>query len=728
MLYSREREKNVEQEPRLQLNAADKEAIMALTSGVERVDPRLPELETVNNDVIRTLENGQVLNRIIRGQQGEVLGYVACEEFVPHEAYIKYFATTGETGRDLATEMPAFFDYALEHGFTKLNFHGWNKRLNDILVERFGFKLISTDRQGSLRAHFYEKDLGEEQADEEAANKKRELVPERLAAFEQKYLLKLGQDYQNTLLQFSGKVDKETGKVLRVEKERQITAGWQELQSKLKNELRRILTPVEQTVLKLKIARHFQNHDSLSLASTVDALIESPKFMETDEGSLARLEEIHQIKSLEKIAELKKKKAEQTGGEGFNPYEAMFTTVSGKYYLARLLNMPHLEQESAYMNHCVGTSDSYINKIKRGDVEILSLRSIGQYDEVTGRYGEDKPAMTIEYNVRTGVIEQMKQASDAFLRTDDVIYLDVLDALSQLRDSELDNGKKRQVKRVEASETEHIEVKPGSVLTDIGEIKLSELDIASKPLILKVGKYEVKGYDTGEEYLSRLLYAVKGIECRPEEIARDLSKINEKTKVYLGQVAITWRNPETGKEELAPESRGIFQRLPKGLERIYTNFPEGEIVFENDVIYGGKTPEVMRKELVVDGVEITKWAGDILDKLPKITKQRSANVVKSSVAALGYPQGERRDVIYARAMELGLFEVAAQLGPAMRLNDKDQVVGDWYLMGMPPVLGSDGIPRVFDVGRDGDGVRGLGASDGRAGNEWYGGSVWAFAR
>src|SRR3989339_492418 len=100
MLYSREREKNVEQEPRLQLNAADKEAIMALTRGVERVDPRLPELETGNNDVIRTLENGQVLNRIIRGQQGEVLGYVACEEFVPHEAYIKYFATTGETGRD----------------------------------------------------------------------------------------------------------------------------------------------------------------------------------------------------------------------------------------------------------------------------------------------------------------------------------------------------------------------------------------------------------------------------------------------------------------------------------------------------------------------------------------------------------------------------------------------------------------------------------------------------
>jgi hypothetical protein len=306
-----------------------------MTSGVERVDPQLPELAAVNNDVIKTLENGQVLNRIIRGLQGEVLGYIACEEFVPHEAYIKYFATNGETGRDLATEIPALFWYAKERGYTKLNFHGWNKRLNDVLVERFGFELISTDRQGSLRAHFYEKNLGEEQTGEED-DKKRELVPERLAAFEQKYLLKLGQDYQNTLLQFSGKADKETGKVLRVEKERQITAIWQELQGKLKSELKRTLTQVEQTVLKLKIARHFQNHESLSLASTVDALVESPKFMETDEGSLARLEEVHQIKSLEKIAEFKneqiRKKAEQKGGEGFNPYEAMFTTPRSYEY------------------------------------------------------------------------------------------------------------------------------------------------------------------------------------------------------------------------------------------------------------------------------------------------------------------------------------------------------------------------------------------------------------
>ena len=28
-------------------------------------------------------------------------GYIACEDFVPQEAYIKYFGTSGETGRNL---------------------------------------------------------------------------------------------------------------------------------------------------------------------------------------------------------------------------------------------------------------------------------------------------------------------------------------------------------------------------------------------------------------------------------------------------------------------------------------------------------------------------------------------------------------------------------------------------------------------------------------------------
>jgi len=94
--------------------------------------------------VIHTLENGHPLDRIIDDEEGKTAGYIACEDFVPHEAYIKYMGTNGEVGRNLFREVPAFFEYAIAQGYTKLNFHGWNKRLNHIL-ERFGFERLRTD-------------------------------------------------------------------------------------------------------------------------------------------------------------------------------------------------------------------------------------------------------------------------------------------------------------------------------------------------------------------------------------------------------------------------------------------------------------------------------------------------------------------------------------------------------------------------------------------------------
>ncbi len=407
-LYAQEKEKSNE---RLVLSEEQKQDIRQITLGIEEVEEIVRELAVP--DVIRTLENGHPLNRIISDEDGDVSGYIACEDFIPHEAYIKYFGTTKSTGKNLFREIPAFLEYAKTQGYTGLNFHDWNARLNRIL-ERYGFERIRTDDMGGMSADFFEKKLVDQKSPEQVER-------EQIAAFEQKYLAKINQEYQKTLGTFSEQE--------RAGKERLMNDTFNTLAERLKavereaaqgeDEKPFVFGERQKAVLKLKIARHFQNNDAVDANVLYDAIIESPKFISTDKGSLHRLFEVHEEKTLIKIAEIRKRKAEQTG-EGFNPWENFFTTKSGKYYVARLLNMPHLEEESEYMDHCVGTSTSYINQMKRGEIEILSFRNVPTIDRKNNRLNnDDGPIMTIEYNFRTGVIEQMKKHSDEYLTSDD---------------------------------------------------------------------------------------------------------------------------------------------------------------------------------------------------------------------------------------------------------------------------------------------------------------------
>ena len=100
---------------------------------------------------------------------------------------------------------------------------------------------------------------------------------------------------------------------LRQKKEAEIIGAYQDMSRRLTSNLDISLGDRQQAVLKLKLARHFQAHDTIDLNTLYDALIETPKFLEKDKGSLGRLFEIHEQKTLQKIAEMRKRKAEQTG-------------------------------------------------------------------------------------------------------------------------------------------------------------------------------------------------------------------------------------------------------------------------------------------------------------------------------------------------------------------------------------------------------------------------------
>lgn len=121
---------------------------------------------------------------------------------------------------------------------------------------------------------------------------------------------------------------------------------------------------------------------------------------------------------------------------------------------------------------------------------------------------------------------------------------------------------------------------------------------------------------------------------------------------------------------------------------------------------GLKTADEFRKALKDKGFNISDWANDILGKsaFTVATEETEVDLVKVTVAELGFRKGVRRDQIYERAKELGLELCPPEVGPQLRLQCQDQPNGEWVLIGMEPITDSDGGLCVFRVGRADSGL------------------------
>lgn len=144
---------------------------------------------------------------------------------------------------------------------------------------------------------------------------------------------------------------------------------------------------------------------------------------------------------------------------------------------------------------------------------------------------------------------------------------------------------------------------------------------------------------------------------------------------------------------------------------------------------GLQTADDFRKEVVKAGMKIGDWANDILGKpaFTATTSETEVELVVASVAELGFKDGATRKDIYVRAQELGLDLCPPEVGPQLRLQYTDQPKGEWLVIAMEPITGSDGSLRLFFVGRDDDG-RWLSARDGNPGGFWRGSCRFVFLR
>ena len=228
-------------------------------------------------------------------------------------------------------------------------------------------------------------------------------------------------------------------------------------------------------------------------------------------------------------------------------------------------------------------------------------------------------------------------------------------------------------------------------------------------------------------------------ECTKAEIARTPNEINGRTKEYVGPICEVIVNPKTGKEELAPEYQGFFQKLPENLEHVYTSFPERKIRKE-DVVHGGKFEDQLRFEIetisyISDyGKSMLKNEDFVMSlydntEAPRaewiLKKPEKMTLIRLTVADLGFKSRATTDQIYERAQILGLELFPPDTGPNYRLKYQNQPLNEWIYMGMKQIPGSDGYPSFLELGRD---DRGLWLSDAWAepDNGWHPGHKFVF--
>jgi hypothetical protein len=170
--------------------------------------------------------------------------------------------------------------------------------------------------------------------------------------------------------------------------------------------------------------------------------------------------------------------------------------------------------------------------------------------------------------------------------------------------------------------------------------------------------------------------------CALKEIAQKPEEVDENTKAYIG-----------------PLFPGIFS---KGLEHIYTAFPEGKIQ-KYETTIGGKTKDSLVSELQKKDIYISDYAKDLLNspdfKTSKSTEE--LDLVRLTVGDLGFTNGATTDQIYSKAEEFGLGLCPAEVGPHLRLEYDDQPSGDWMYIAMKQIADRDGYPGVFLLYRNG---------------------------
>jgi hypothetical protein len=198
-------------------------------------------------------------------------------------------------------------------------------------------------------------------------------------------------------------------------------------------------------------------------------------------------------------------------------------------------------------------------------------------------------------------------------------------------------------------------------------------------------------------------------ECSSQQVATNLSEINEHTTVYIGD----W-NP------------AVHAVLPHTVEHVYNKTLENK-VFRKTIELSTKTSEEYTKELTDQGYKISAYAGDMLNKLEPLQTNTEINLVSFAFTDLGFLNYPTVQQIHDKARELGLSLCEPHAGPEMRLQFADQKNGTYFYCAMEPISDRYDYPRLWEVGRRDDGGALLFDSNGKPEDIYRGVYTFVFA-
>ncbi len=114
----------------------------------------------------------------------------------------------------------------------------------------------------------------------------------------------------------------------------------------------------------------------------------------------------------------------------------------------------------------------------------------------------------------------------------------------------------------------------------------------------------------------------------------------------------------------------------------------------------------IRKALKEGGFKIGDWANDLLGQtaFTVTTEEGEVDFVCLSNADLGRPDGCQFQETCQLGVALGLELCEPDDAANVRMNYRDQPLGEWLTMAMKAIRVSHGSLDVFSVGHDGDGL------------------------
>jgi hypothetical protein len=117
---------------------ADIRNILRHMSDIVPLDHSLPQLPKIESLLAADFNP---FTRIFRDSRGHITGFIACH-VLPigfPTLYIDCLAASAETGLQF-TDISRLLQTCRECGLTRVSFHGYNTRLNQIMVKRYGFQ------------------------------------------------------------------------------------------------------------------------------------------------------------------------------------------------------------------------------------------------------------------------------------------------------------------------------------------------------------------------------------------------------------------------------------------------------------------------------------------------------------------------------------------------------------------------------------------------------------